>query len=225
MSLLFVDQSESSALLVADTLVTHGDEPFMFRPKVTPFPHHNMVMASMGSSNLGAAWRQWILSTPGLTDIDSINEFAPAELRRLNAELETRFGEIGTSTIYHYGFPAGSDRLVSYVYRSGSDFEPDRFVGNRFTAKPLPAGSKFERPSNNQEVVALAVRVRDLNNEQLHDGGWGVRIGGDLFATLIENWTIQTARWHRFDDYAQRAEAIAKGTTIRMLTETRSDHS
>lgn len=214
MSLLFANQGDEFALLISDTLVTHGDDPFMFGPKVHPFPHLNMAMASMGSRNFGVAWERVLGSATGLSDIESLDASTPESLRYLYADVADQLGEDpGSSTIYHYGFPSGSDKIVCYTYRSSADFKSERFEGPRFTAKPLPAGFVFEAPRDPQEAIALALRVRDLNNQNL--GDWGVHIGGELYATLIENWSIHTRRWHRFEDYDQTDAAIHAGKRAR----------
>lgn len=211
MSLLFADQTEHYVVLVSDTLVTRGKDPFMFGPKVRAIPHRNMAIASTGSSNLAHLWEQSLLSLDGygFGDIETVNNETPAALRNLYADLGRRFGEpLESSTIYHFGFPTDSDKLVRYVYRSLANFEPERFEGSTFTAKPLPADYRFERPQSQQEVIDLALKVREINDAQIADGGWGVRIGGELYATMVQNWNIQTVRWHRFADYDETAAAV-----------------
>lgn len=208
MSLLFVDQGEDYAVLFSDTLVARDDEPYMFGEKVHPIPHLNMAMAVMGAHYLATSWYRTITSSPGVSDIEDINEVAPQCLRYLWDELE-KDGALpsGSSTVYHFGFPTGSDKLVRYVYRSSNDFEPERFEGVAFTAKPLPPGYEFERPQTVEELVALAVRVRSENDSQ-PEGGWGVRIGGELYSTLIENHSISTRLVYRFEDYDEMAAQI-----------------
>jgi len=208
MSLLFVDQTDEWALLVADTVVTLHNVPYMFGSKVRPMPHMNMTVSTLGSHMVGLDWLNVLHNAPGLVDIETVNEVAPGQLRRIWAHYRAAFdGFPETSTVYHHGFPAGSNQMVSYVYRSTHDFEPERFEGSQFTVKPVPRDFQFERPQSQQEIIDLAIRVRDMNNAQLGDG-WGVRIGGDLLATMVQNGHIQTALWHRFEDYDEAVAAM-----------------
>lgn len=208
MSLLFTDQTDEWVLLLADTLVSLEDKPYMFGSKVDALPHLNMAVATLGSSLMGISWRNVIDTTPGLVDIETVNEVAPGQLRRLWREYNAAYEEFPkTSTVYHYGFPAGSDKIVSYVYRSTKDFEPERFQGSQFTVKPVPPDFKYERPQSQQEVIDLAIRVREINDEP---NGWGVRIGGDLIATMVQNGHVETVRWHRFDDYHDAVAAMPR---------------
>lgn len=126
------------------------------------------------------------------TDIESINAEAPQALRSISESLTNRYGPLGRSTIYHFGYPAGSDKLVRYTYRSGYDFEPKRFEGFEFGAKPTPPGFTLDAPQIRQDYIDLAERLREANT--LLDEG--VPFGGDLFATFVRNWDIGTQRWH-----------------------------
>ncbi|NYE19457.1 hypothetical protein [Microbacterium immunditiarum] len=210
MSLLFTDQTDEWALLVADTVVTLEDKPYMFGSKVTALPHLNMTVSTLGSHLVGMSWRNVIDTTPGLVDIETVNEVAPGQLRRLWDEYNAAYEQFPmTSTVYHHGFPAGSNKIVSYAYRSTNDFEPERFEGSQFTVKPVLPDFQYQRPQSQQEVIDLAIRVRDMNHEQLGHG-WGVRIGGDLIATMVQNGHIETALWHRFDDYDESVAAMPR---------------
>ena len=200
MSILLFDQTGTDVLLVSDTLVV-GDnyDPVMFQTKLWPLPHLNMVIASTGTANIARTWNDCVTSMFGPDDIEGLNTEAPRTLRAIAEELTNQYGPLGSSTIYHFGFPAGSDKPVRYTYRSANGFEPERFEGPQFGAKPTPPGFKLNRPAGPEEYIDLAHRLRD-ENERLRDTG-GVPIGGDLFATLIENGSIRTIRWHRFPDY------------------------
>lgn len=56
------------------------------------------------------------------------------------------------------------------------------------------------------DYVELVSRIRDENDRKMVDEP--LAIGGDLFATFVENWKIRTARWHRFPDYDETWAAI-----------------
>ncbi|MGX1703720.1 hypothetical protein [Microbacterium sp. NPDC055357] len=201
MSLLFVSQTPDDVLLISDTLESLDGIPARFSQKVHPLPNNNMTMVYLGASYLGRAWLELVTELADGDDIETLNVIAPGVLRHIYADMERQTGEKPPSaTIYHFGYPTGSDRLVSYTYRSGSDFEPERFEGVRFTAKPVPPEWKFDVPATREAAVDLAIRVRDMNGQQ-QGVGWGVAIGGDLYATFVENKCVQSWLWHRFDDH------------------------
>lgn len=207
MSLLFFDQQEDGALIVTDTLVTVGDNvPVMFQSKVWQLPHLNMVMVLTGTANVGTAWYQAITTSYGLYDIESVNKITPDALNAIYAAMTTDFGHLGSTTIYQFGFPEGYDKLVSYAYRSSESFKPERFAGSRFCVKPMPPEYQYAMPANQDDIVALAHEVRDFNSQILGEGG--VAIGGELYATFVENGRIQTARCHRFADYDETRKAM-----------------
>lgn len=221
MSVLIVDQRDDDVLLITDTLATTDDnQPFMFQSKVWTFPHLNMAAAMTGTGNLGAAWCQRITHDVIARDIEGINQLAPDALRNIHAALVNEFGDIENSTMYHFGFPEGSVTPVRYIYRSVNNFEPERYEGAQLVIKPTPPGfdltyldaiDEIEVP----DLVDLACRLRESNDAHMLAGTGGVCIGGDLFATVVENWKISTFRVHRFPDYEEHLHAMVSGSKVR----------
>ncbi|MEV7692486.1 hypothetical protein AB0N73_04045 [Microbacterium sp. NPDC089189] len=208
MSILLFDQTETDVLLITDTLVVdHDDKPTMFQHKVWTLPQMNMAIAATGTANVALTWRNVLSESFSPEDIEGLNDHAPAALRAISAHLAKENGPLGRTTIYHFGFPTGSHKLVRYIYRSQNNFEPERFEGSQFGAKPAPPGLTFERPEGREETIALAERLRDENVHRKDEGG--VPIGGDLFATLVTNGSSQTVRWHRFSDYSDTRYAMS----------------
>lgn len=208
MSLLMFDQTETDVLIVADTLVTTDGEVSMFQQKVWPLPHLNAVIALTGTANVGAEWYHWITNTPGITDIETLNATAPQVLGEIYDAMTKAYGDIGSTVIFAFGFPDGSDKIVRYGYRSESRFNPERSAEPGFLAKPYPEGVKLTRPNERAEWVSLALWMREQNYLYGTDGG--VAIGGELYATQLANRQVQTVRWHRFDDYEKHLEEMTK---------------
>lgn len=197
MSLLMSTQLEDRAIIITDTLVVDSNNlPHSHRSKVWTLPHMNMVFAMTGTPEVGDFWYNHIVNHAGARDIKELNTVAPQSLRDIQTLVERRYGDAGHSTIQHFGFHRGSDRLVRYAYRSKNDYEPEIFSGDRFNVKPAPPGFTLEVPGTLDEMVDLAVRLRDVNRNDPD----GAPIGGDIFATSISNWNIHTARLGEFPD-------------------------
>ncbi len=205
MSLLMVFQWEDWVELAADTLVVRGDEdtPAMYCPKVYPIPGLNMVMAATGTAEVAAALLAFIVNKRDLRDIGDVDHIAPEKLRDFRAQVAEEYGDAETSTIYLYGFPIGSDQLVSYTYTSmrGGDFESERFRGNRCMVKPGPQTFTADIPYELEERIALACRLREEQQRFRDQGEKSVAIGGELLAFRLERSGIRRSIWHRFPDY------------------------
>lgn len=203
MSLLMFAHEPTSALILTDTLATtQAGEPFLFHSKSWVIPHMNMAMAVTGIANFGGAWNELLCNSLLARDIDMVDQFAPEQLRRVWSELLGRkgFPEGATSTIYHFGFPEDSERLVRYVYRSEADFASERWEDPGFGIKPYPRG-EFEVPADLHAWVDLAERVRA--EQDVRPAGERVFIGGELFLVVLQSWNSQIVRVHRFDHYDQ----------------------
>lgn len=205
MSLLIVTQWDGLVQLVADTLVVRGDNniPSMYFPKVSPLPQLNMVMAATGTAEVAGSLLSFILASPDLRDIDDVDRVASARLREFRDQVAEKHGDAETSTIYLYGFPAGSDRVVGYTYTSmgGADFESVRFQGNKFMVKPGPQTFTADVPYEPEETIDLAYRIREEQQTLRDKGEASVAIGGELLAFCLAKDGIRRAVWHRFPDY------------------------
>jgi hypothetical protein len=208
MTFFFFDQFDDEAVIITDTLVTDtSDRPLMFQTKVWPLPHLNMVMAVTGTADVGKVWYQALTSRPTPPDVNGLDAFAGEALRGIYAELTALHGDLGSSTVFHFGFPVGSPQLVRYTYRSMQDFESDRQVGPAWGIKPQPVTFEPEYPTDVDGYIALAARVRAENDSGTV--GQSVRIGGELIATQITNGDIRFKQIARFEDYDEHAHAIA----------------
>lgn len=210
MSLLFYTQIDDAVQIVTDTLVSDGDRnPVLYHHKVSTFPQLNMVGVVTGFGSFGYQFFSQIEFIPRLSDIEEVNETAPAILRVMYKAWQEYHApeEIGTSTVYLFGFPEGSDRIVRYIYRSTKDFVPERHEGMSDTGvKPAPQQFKLVAPETPQEIVDLAVRIREENDELRTPGP--VAIGGDLFVTYMDRDRTITERLYRWDDYREMRDRM-----------------
>lgn len=207
-------QETDSVLIITDTLATTPDgEPMMFQSKAWALPHLNMVVAVTGTADVGERWTARISGGAVARDIDDVAGFAQAELQAISDELITEHGNIGTTTIYHFGFPTGADKVVRHTFRSTSRYKPELTLEPGFGVKPPPETFELHAPDDIDGLVNLATRIREENNSGLTSKT--IWIGGELYGMLVRNWQSQTFRMHRFDDY----EDLWKAMTLRLARE------
>lgn len=199
MSYFLFSQDDDQVLIVTDTLaVDQDDRPAIFAHKVWSLPTLNMVMAVTGASGVGDEFFRFLSTVPGPRDVTDVDNLAPDLLRQIDAGLRATHGDVGTATLYVFGFPTDSSQLLRYTYRSTLSYESARDSGSAVAVKPAPATFTAEVPNTLDEHIALALKVRE---EQ--DGGRSpepVKIGGDLFLTMFQNGTCSTARIYTFPD-------------------------
>lgn len=118
--------------------------------------------------------------------------------QRCQIRLPTADRDHGTSTIYMWGFPRGTDDLVRYVHRSKLDYAPERGSGQAFGHKPRAETFEPDLPETPAQVIKLASRLKQENDDALSSEP--VAIGGDLIATRLTPTSIEHQRWYRFPD-------------------------
>lgn len=212
MSLLAFLHEEDRALILTDTLATTTQgEPLTFQTKAWVIPHLNMAVAITGLANFGASWNDFLCSSFVARDIEMVDQLATEQLQILWRDMlaENKAESDGfTSTIYHFGFPEGSDQLVRFVYRSRQNFASERWIEPGMGVKPEPSGA-LTVPEDFDEWIDLARQVRAEQDalpvtERIH-------IGGELYLLVLENRRSLVMRLHRFDDYEQAWTAMCAG--------------
>lgn len=197
MTLLIFDQWEEGVDIYTDTLVTTEDhEPSGHAMKVWTLPHIRMAMVVTGTAELGELWSQQIRTSYGLRDIIDVDLNAPHALNSIHAHLSEHLGDIKTSTVYHFGFPNGSDKLVRYTYRSTKHYQSEPSApGHAYAFKPQPA-APLHRAQSDDEVIEHALRIRDD-----HASGASaerIPIGGQLMRTRLTPEGIAVGSVHDF---------------------------
>ncbi len=216
MSVMIAQQWYDRAIVITDTIASDratGDrtERTGFGMKTWTLPHLNMVFAFRGASLLAHRWHHRITEVTACRDIEDVHAVALEGLSEMVAATARQFGAGITGEFYHFGFPHDSEQIVHYRYEPKNEYAGERLV----VAEPTPDGVRtvltsiaptpvtFPWPNLQDpdvaEYVALVDRIRDENDRRLVSEP--IAIGGDLFATFVENWRTRTVLWHRFPDY------------------------
>ena len=222
MSLVLAQQWPDKALIVTDTITARSGDPHRptgFATKIYTLPHMNMVFAFRGVSRLAALWEHELTEVTMCQDIEDAHDLAAAKLRSI-AEQVAQKHDIPPSklgTFHCFGFPRDSDRIVGYDYSKEHHARGERFEVTpsadsgyehvRFLAAPsLQTSPALPVLLERTDYIDYATRVKDEHDRGLVDEV--IPIGGDLFATFVENWKIRTVLWHRFPDYDTTWEQI-----------------
>lgn len=212
MSLFMYELYEDHALILSDTLVTEGDgiTPVCYQSKIWPLPELNMAMALTGTAQIGLGLYQLLHRFEDLRDIEDLNELAPSMLRHVRDELEKIRPDEDITTVYLFGFPTGSEKVASYTYtsRDGADFASKAGEIGKLSYRPGPQRFTPEFPATEQDMIDLACKIRDEQDQFRAEGLPFVRIGGELRATRVENNRILTSVWHTFDDYDETLPSL-----------------
>lgn len=204
MSLLSFIQLDDAVQIVTDTLVSDENrDPVLYQHKVTALPTLNMIGVVTGFGSFGYNFFAHLEFSPHLVDIEQVNETAQDTLRTMFGAWQAFHApkEIGTATVYLFGFPEGAEKIVRYIYRSTKDFEPERHEGmSNFGIKPPPQQFDLVAPETEEAMIELAVKIREENDELRTEGP--VAIGGDLMMTFMEKGRIITERSYRWPDHA-----------------------
>lgn len=224
MSLVLAQQWHDKALIVTDTLAStlEGDSyrPRGFSTKIHTLPHMNMVFAFRGVSRLAALWEHELTEVSKCQDIEDAHEVAASRLKQRVESAARRHDlppEKSGASFYCFGFPHGAAQLVSYAYENANEYAGERFEVSspsdpeyeevRFLAAPsLQTSIAPDVLLERADYIDYATRVKDEHDRDLVDEV--IPIGGDLFATFVENWKIRTVLWHRFPDYDTTWEQI-----------------
>ncbi|MDQ1130248.1 hypothetical protein [Microbacterium sp. SORGH_AS_0888] len=195
MTLVIFDQRDDSAMIVTDTLISdHNDQtPIGFASKVIPLPHLNLAMVSMGTSQFGWLWEDYVRRIPhSIRDIDDLNHTAPNVLRTFWTEYTAERGTHTDERICIIGYPDGSDKIVRYAYDSATNFEPERFDTPGMWTQPRPQTFTIDRWGDQDDIIDIATRFRNENPNT---------IGGHIHATIILNHQIRTTVIGCFPDH------------------------
>lgn len=202
MTLMMFDHKKDDVVIITDTLVSTPEHaPAAYTTKFWSFPHLNMVMTVTGTAELGEIWCSEIRRLEHINDVDDLDKVTPVALQQIHSSLlQLHERDIGTSTVYTFGFPVGSESPVRYVYRSPDGYVSERSEDETFGIKPRVQSFKPDRPETKEQYIELAHRVREEYGEGSPDP---VLIGGELYATRLTKDEITTQRFYRFPDYDQ----------------------
>lgn len=204
MTLLIFDQWETGVDIYTDTIVTDADHnPVGHATKVWTFPHLRLAMTVTGTKGIGETLGQQIRLTPHLRDIDDVDTLTPDALRTTHQQLTTEYGDIGTATVYLFGFPDQSDELTCCIYRSTRDYQSERSTPTeRVGIKPPPA----ETVDPNLDIIGIANQILDENVRGIVNET--IPIGGQLIRTRLQPDGFTIGRVHTFPEDATDWHAL-----------------
>lgn len=207
MTLMMFEHHTECVVIYNDTLVVAPDHsPIGFTTKAWAFPHLNMVMTATGTADVAVELHDHIKRLEHVRDITELDGLVPDALRQIQSSLvQYHEGDIGTSTIYLFGFPADSDNVVRYIYRSREDYVSERSEDEVIAIKPQVSTFEPVPPQTQDEWIELANRVRDEYAPGSEDP---CPIGGEILVTVLTKAAIMSYRIHRFSDYDDTAERI-----------------
>lgn len=211
MSLALYEITDDHVLIVTDTLsVVYDDDGLavpaaLDRSKCVVYPEQDAAVVTLGNWQFAIAWNAWLRSIEW-TDVEQLDEIAPANLRLLAA----RAAEAGvdvTGTVTHFGFSPRRDAYVGFMYDADADYASETLT-RRFGYAPAPFPVRTAPGADLEEWIDLACRIKAAERDLIYAGERGARIGGELVLTGLGVGPILSGRIHRFDDYDDDLAAI-----------------
>lgn len=199
-SLIFFTDTEQ-ALVVTDTLAVNPDgTPKLFASKATYIPHLQLIVAGTGLAGFSGDWANRVNFWMLVDGIENLDRHAPGVLREMWAHYvsELQVPEEMTTTVYHFGFSEVTGEMMSFAYRSTSDFRSER-VQLGVGVKPECSWPDEGNFLDHIEGMMLEQRA----NQATKPAGERLYIGGEAFATHLTKTGFSC--WKLFD-FADREE-------------------
>ncbi len=209
MTLLIFKLWDDSAEIFMDSLSTQSDgiTPNPYQPKVWTLPHLKMSVAVTGSPEVALEWCRLVASLEDVRDIADVDQVAPETLRTVQAQLVEQYGDVGTTTVFAFGFREGG-KISAFKYSSmdRGTFESEPICPGVVVVKPRPLRFEWAPPESWEEVAQLAERVKAEQDDLRAAGESSVAIGGELWATIMEDGEVRTGRIYRFADFDEKLQ-------------------
>lgn len=128
MSSLIFSTDEKQVFVATDTLaVTPSGEPFMFVSKAVHIPHLRTIIAGTGAGGFANQWALTVSTRMVLSGIENLDFHTPEALRSLWRQYQNEYevSESITTTVYQFGISEATNRVVSFAYRSTSNFDSE----------------------------------------------------------------------------------------------------
>jgi hypothetical protein len=215
--------ADEAVYVLTDTVVSHPDDlsPVTFTTKVHCLPHLQALICGTGHVQSIIEWVVTVNMGILARDVVHLDQFAPAELRKLFARHTSggiRDRDI-TTTLYHFGFDAQAGHFAGFAYRSTDGFRSER-LQEGFGFKPAP-----DWPLDGAEIKKLpddfiAIAKKQKTQDEASALAKRVGVGGHLVFYAMQRipglhgaFTVQTsaAICHTFPDFeAMYVSAAAK---------------
>jgi hypothetical protein len=207
MSSLIFETDERQIVVATDTLaVTTEGEPFLFASKATHVPHLRTIIAGTGFGGLSNEWALTVSARMIVRGILNLNYHTPNGLRELWKKYKAEYSipEWLTTTVYQFGISEEDDRVVSFAYRSTSDFESEQLqygIGVKPECK-VPETDFIEALP---QMMAEQRSIQETlpKEERLY-------IGGEIQALYLTADGCRSFKVGQFPDFEAHQQAIFK---------------
>ncbi len=205
MSSLIFATDEQQIVVATDTLaMTTKGEPFLFASKATHVPHLRTIIAGTGFAGFSNEWALTVSTRMIVRGILNLNYHTPRGLRELWKTYKSDYSisDNLTTTLYQFGISEEDNRVVSFSYRSTSDFKSEQLQYG-FGVKPeckVPEGDFIEALS---QMVAEQKRIQKAlpKEERLY-------IGGEIQVLYLTADGCRSFKVGQFPDFEAHQRAI-----------------
>ena len=205
MSSLIFATDERNILVATDTLgVTTEGEPFLLASKATHVPHLRTIIAGTGVGGLSNEWALTVSMRMVVRGIMNLNYHTPKGLRDLWRKYKAVYSipEGLTTTVYQFGISEEDDRVLSFAYRSTSDFESEQLQYG-FGVKPectIPEGDFLE--------ALPQMMAEQRRNQEALPKDERLYIGGEIQALHLTADGCRSFKVGQFPDFEAHQRAI-----------------
>ncbi|HCH1012784.1 TPA: hypothetical protein NKP47_004542 [Vibrio parahaemolyticus] len=203
-SLIFYTDSEQ-ALVATDTLaVDDAGEPFALVTKAGYIPHLKTIVAGTGAGGFANRWLLDASTQMIVKGIRNLDFHTPNALRKLWCEYKAEHSlpDDFTTTVYQFGVCEESGQIVSYAYRSTSNFESE-LLQYGTAVKPecsVPTGNLIEL------IPHMMEEQREIQNTKPENER--VYIGGEVFAYYLTPSGCNCLKLAEFDNFEEQQQQI-----------------
>jgi hypothetical protein len=198
MSSLIFHITPEIGLIATDTLIASNDKfPSMYATKAFALPHLRLLICGTGDL---AFINQWIFTVnigAIVRDIEHLNTFATQSLQESLIDMSKKYNtSIGSTTIYHFGFPANNNTLYAYAYRSTNNFKSEKLIYGIGVKPPVPIDKDLTLPDDLRSI--MEAQRKQESEKQVQER---LLIGGEIILHVIKSDNFQIFIHDRFDDY------------------------
>lgn len=205
--------SRDSVVLYTDTLaiMRESHKPSHFTSKIFPLAHLRGCLVGTGTHQLAMNWYQYLLSSMLIRDLLYLDRFVTVQLRRLWKDVASNInGELGTSTIYHFGYSESERTFVSFAYRSAKDFASERLgfgLGVKPQTKVEDLSEAFSKPEDLDKLM-ISIIERQREEDLAKPIEEQIGIGGEIQKAILWPSAMSIETIYRFPDYDNQYEQM-----------------
>lgn len=205
-SLVFALQPDQVCVAM-DTLVVGAEDrkPMCFQRKFLALPKIDLIVAGTGLANLINGWFSFVSSLQHLSDIDELNELAPATLKA-SVDAAGVCDSI-TTTLYHFGYSKGENKYIGYAYRSTSGFQSEK-LPYALGLKPVVSVTPTDDIRFPEFLVNIVLEQQ--RQDRLLPISEQLGIGGEIEFAVLADRTTRIETVHRFTTHESEKQHIER---------------